>query len=102
MGIRISNGPGVLILCVVAASIAACGQPSNPTMAGSSQGAAPDNTLAGAAGDIAGGGCVPTSQGLPRLATVGDGPVVLRAGQPVGTVARGPVQQPPQEGGSCP
>lgn len=102
MRTRASSWLPFLSLALLAGGLVACDRPSNPPMAGTSQGAAPDNTLAGAAGESAGRGCIPTSQGLPRLATRGEGPVVLRSGQASGSVARGGVQQPPQVGDSCP
>jgi len=89
-------GSGALV-----AVLAACAN-SNPPMAGTSAGAVPDTTQEGEARAIAGQGCPPTSQGAPRLATRGEGPVVLRSGTARGTAARGTAAQAPQMADSCP
>lgn len=88
-------GSGALV-----AVLAACAN-SNPPMAGTAAGTTPDTGQEGAARDQAGQGCPPTSQGLPRLATRGEGPTVLRSGTARGSAGRGTAQQmPPVD--SCP
>lgn len=92
-----------LILGGAAAGLAACTAPSAPPMPGTSAGAAPDDQLSRAASAVAGQNCPATSQGLPRVVTRGEGPVVLhQPGTARGTTQRGGAQRPPQEGDSCP
>lgn len=91
-----------LVVLGAAAGLAACNQPSNPAMPGTSAGAAPDDTLSRAASEQAGQNCPTSSQGLPRLATRGEGPVVLRQpGTARGGVQRAAGQQMPVSD-SCP
>ena len=91
-------GSGALV-----AVLAACAS-STPPMAGSSAGAAAP-VEESAARALAGQGCPPTSQGLPRVGGGrGDTPVVLRSGPPRGSAARpaGTVSATPEPADSCP
>lgn len=68
-------------------ALAACDAPRTAPPVGSSAGASAPLAEA-AARSAAGEGCPATTQGTARLATRGEGPVVLRSGPASGTAAR--------------
>jgi hypothetical protein len=83
--------------------LAAC-ETAAPPMAGTAAGTAPDTTIGAAARERAGGGCPPTTAGMPQVVTRGDGPHVLRTTPGAGTAGAQVAQAIPPGGtaDSCP
>ena len=92
----------VTLLAGILAILAACEAPRTEPAPGTAAGAAPESQAEAAARASAGSACPATTQGMARLATRGDGPVVLRSGPGAGTAARSSVTLPPGGSDGCP
>lgn len=84
------------------AVLAACQAPRTEPAPGTAAGSAPESQAEAAARASAGSACPATTQGLARLATRGDGPVVLRSGPGAGSTARPGVTLPAGGSDGCP
>jgi hypothetical protein len=76
------------VLLAAGVALAACQPPQTARTSPSGTASGVDAPLSAAANQQAGQGCPATTQGMPQLATRGEGPVVLRTSPGVGGAGR--------------